>query len=158
MLPIQEENSNSIFENQLTETSAQYIYTAARWAKFLGVVFIILACIILIPAALAGVFAEKFNDVFELAASQNPQAIMFKDLGVRFFMLFLILISLLCAVQGILYIRFANVGKKFFVTKVEQEAVASFISIKHLFQVSVIFQILSLVVTIVSYILMKNYI
>jgi flagellar basal body-associated protein FliL len=144
----QENAIKTIFENQLSYLSLDYIKSASKWAMFMGVVITILAVLMLIPAGLSWTYAHKFSEIFEQVAEQNPQAAIFQKMGGQIFMIFLLIVSVMLLIQGIFYIRFAQAGKKYINSNTEEESIQCFENLSHIFLVSFIFSIFSIVGTI----------
>lgn len=93
--------SDSLFELQVDNTSANYFREATRWAKFLAIVFLIgIGCMLLVLLGLADTFEEIYGEM--LTGIQGAPGLI---IGVIIFFLLLFIFP------TILLLRFATFTK-----------------------------------------------
>jgi len=143
----------SIFQTELSATSNGHILSAAKWSRFLGIVFIVLAGILLLACVGLAFFMQsgEMNDVFSQMAVTNPQFAMLENLPSSLFLVFMVVAIAFFIFMGILLINIGKHGTAYNSSNEDMAFVNTFKAAKTYFLISAIISIISILSTLISF-------
>jgi len=144
----------SIFNSELTPISNNHIFSAARWSRFLGIVFLLFAGILFVFGLLAYFFSgEEFAQGFKSAFEQNGTFIKYPWL-VNFpgyvVVLAIVLTSALAAYMGYLFFSVGKNGIAYYNSQDENAFIKTFEKAKQIFLISSIISGLGILFTLIT--------
>jgi len=140
----------SIFNTELSDLSNNHILSAAKWSRFLGIVFLIAAVIVLISGA--GMLAswEQFADSLSTIAGANPAFADIENLPKSLFLIAFLLIIAIMVFAGILFLRVGSNGVNYYSSNEESAFLSTFRSAKTLFMVYAIFTVIGIAISVIQ--------
>ena len=146
-----EKNTSILQQVELDSSGTEQIKTSGKWAKFIGIIFIVLAIISLLT--FVGIFAnmDSLLNVMMEYNGMSDQALAFMTGGGKYILIFPILIIIAVFVlNAIFLIRFRNGSENYFLTGNEDELASSFNNLGKYFKISVALGILSTIGSLIA--------
>ncbi len=140
----------SIFNTELTTNSNNIIHSMARWSRFLGIVFIIVAALILIGGLGAFFYAGISQSEMLDALGSVPQYAWLANVPSYAIAIIIVITSILTGFVGYLYYALGKNGITYFNTQEEVAFEKTFQNAKQIFLLTSIVSSIGILITIMS--------
>ncbi len=138
------DEQKSIFQSELSAESNNHILSASKWAKFLGIAFLIFSGFFLIMALVLAFSWEQIADGLEMAMASNPALSTFENLP-QIAIIIVVLIAIgFFIFLGLLLLKIGKNGADYYSSHDEGAFISMFQSAKTYFLIYAIFTIISI--------------
>lgn len=146
-----ENNTSFLQQIELDSIGAEQIKSSGKWAKFIGIVFIVMASLFLLM--FIGIFAniEMIVERMMDYGGMSEQALAFIAGGGKYLLvvLFLIIIAVF-VINAVYLIKFRNASENYFLTGNETELGESFNNLGKYFMITTILGIASTIISAIA--------
>ncbi|MCC7029189.1 MAG: hypothetical protein IT257_02710 [Chitinophagaceae bacterium] len=135
----------------LETAGEEQLQSAGKWARFVGIVFIIFGSVLLFATILLlANFSSLMNEVIQLNGISEEMIDMLEKGGKYFIAFALILSAAVLFVNGVLLFRFGSYSNQYIRHKNESTLIASFENLKRYIYFSFIMACISAVLSLIS--------
>ena len=153
------DNNTSILQQvEIDSSGTELIKSSGKWAKFIGIVFIVMAALFLLMGIAIFANIDLLTERMMDYGRMSDQALAFIAGGGKYlFVLLLLIIIGVFVVNAVYLIRFRNASENYFLTGNEDELGASFENLSKYFLITTILGVASTIISFIAVIVTFNF-
>ena len=146
------ETNDSIFQDSSIDSSGQtQLISTGKWAKFIGIVYLVLAALLFIMGILLFTNLEIIaSQIMEVSGMSQEALAFMMGAGKWLFILMIILSSAILAFNGYFLVKFGKSSKQYSLTFSENQLADSFAHLSKYMMLTTVLSILSILFSIIA--------